>query len=388
MKTTDTLIVGASFSGLACAACLRHCKIGYHIIEKHDRIAAAWHSHYERLHLHTPKTGSWLPYKKFARNIPRYPSRLQVIDYLEDYQKTFNIEPEFNTEALTIKREGEIWITQTTKGVYSSRNLIMATGTYSKPQSLDFPGLDTFPGSAIHSSQYRTGKAYEGKKVLVVGFGNSACEIAIDLYEQGAFPTMAVRSPVNIVPRELLGIPILQLSYLLNALPPHIADRLSKPAIQWALGDIEPLGLQYPPYGALEKIRRELRPPVLDIGTIRHIRKGHIGIQKDIDHIDRNTIYFKDGARENFDAIVAGIGFLHDYADILQVDKSRFDDLNRPTRRQRHFGEQGLYFCGYWISPIGQIREIAGDAKRIAAHIKANPTIQADSGGTKAHDRS
>lgn len=371
MTTTDTLIVGASFSGLACAACLQRRNIDHRIIEKHAQIASPWRNHYERLHLHTHKGGSSLPYKKFARNIPRYPSRLQVIDYLEDYRKTFNIEPEFNTEALKIKRAGETWITTTSKDTYASRRVIMATGTFSKPKPLDFPGLETFPGPAIHSSQYKTGETYRGKNVLVVGFGNSACEIAIDLYEQGAFPTMAVRSPVNIVPRDLLGIPILQISSLLTPLPPNIADRLSKPAIQWAVGNIESLGLQRQAYGALEQIRRDMKAPVLDIGTIDHIRKGHIRIQKDIDHIDHNTIHFKNDAKENFDAIIAGIGFFHDSAGIVQAHESRFEDLNLSTRKQRHFGKDGLYFCGYWISPTGQIHEIAGDARRIARHIKA-----------------
>lgn len=372
MNTTDTLIVGASFSGLACAACLQRRNIDYRIIEKHAQIATPWRSHYDRLHLHTHKGGSSLPYKKFGRNIPRYPSRLQVIDYVEDYRKTFNIEPEFNTEALKVERAGDTWITKTSKGEYASHNLIMATGTYSKPKPLDFSGLETFPGTAIHSSQYKTGETYRGKNVLVVGFGNSACEIAIDLYERGATPTMAVRSPVNIVPRDLFGIPILQLSLLLSNLPPTIADMLSKPAIQWTVGNIESLGLQRQAYGALEQIRRDMKAPVLDIGTIGHIRKGHIKIQKDIDHIDHNIIHFKNAAKQDFDAIIAAIGFYPNHAEIVQIDESRFEDLNLPVRRQQHFGEQGLYFCGFWISPTGQMREIAHDAKRIARHIKAS----------------
>ena len=371
MSTTNTLIVGASVAGLASAACLRHHNIDYRIIEKHDQIATPWRDHYDRLHLHTHKAGSNLPYKQFAKDIPRYPSRLQVIDYLEGYREAFQIEPEFNTEALKIKRVNDTWITQTTKGFITSQNLIMATGAFSKPKPLDFPGLDTFPGPAIHSGEYKTAQPYQKKKVLIIGFGNSACEIAIDLYEQGAIPTMAVRSPVNIVPRDLLGIPILQLSTILSKLPPRLADKLSKPAIALAIGNIERLGLRKPPYGPLEQIRKDMKSPILDIGTIKHIRKGHIKIQPDIDHIDRQTIHFKNGAKEDFDAIIAGIGFYRDYADVLEVEKSRFDDLNHPTQKQKCFGSQGLYFCGYWISPTGQIREIAGDALRIAAHIKA-----------------
>ncbi|HVW62653.1 MAG TPA: NAD(P)-binding protein, partial [Puia sp.] len=88
-KAAHTLIIGASISGLAVAACLHRQKIEYLILEKQDRVAAPWHNHYDRLHLHTSKGLSNLPYKKFGKTIPRYPSRQEVIDYLEDYQRTF-----------------------------------------------------------------------------------------------------------------------------------------------------------------------------------------------------------------------------------------------------------------------------------------------------------
>lgn len=371
----NTLIVGASFSGLASAACLHQYDIDYRIIEKHHQIATPWRNHYDRLHLHTPKAGSNLPHKKFAKNIPRYPSRQQVIDYLEDYRKTFQIEPEFDTQALKIKRVDGTWITETTRGLFCSENIIMATGAFSQPKPLDFPGLETFPGRALHSSQFKTGKDYQGKKVLVVGFGNSACEIAIDLYEQGAMPTMAVRSQVNIVPRDLLGISIVQLSSLLSVLPPPIADKISSPFIEMAIGDVETLGLKKPPYGPLEQIWRDMQSPILDIGTLKHIRQGHIGIESDLDYIDHKTIYFKNGTKEDFDAIIAGIGYYRDYAEIVETDKSRFEDLKLPVRKQKYFGKDGLYFCGYWISPTGQIREIARDALQIAAHINSARSI-------------
>src|SRR5215831_16365237 len=83
---TNTLIVGASLSGLSCAAALQKKNVEYLIIEKQNRVCAPWRSHYERLHLHTNKRVSNLPFKKFGKNIPRYPNRLQVIEYLDEYQ--------------------------------------------------------------------------------------------------------------------------------------------------------------------------------------------------------------------------------------------------------------------------------------------------------------
>jgi len=205
--------------------------------------------------------------------------------------------------------------------------------------------------------------------VLVVGFGNSACEIAIDLYEQGAIPFMSVRSPVNVIPRDVLGLPVIELSLLLNRLPVRMADALSAPLLKWLIGDLNKLGLKKLPYGPLEEIRRDGNAPVLDIGTLQLIREGHIGMYGEMDHIAGETIHFMDGRKEVFHAIVAAIGYCQDYAEIVDVEKRRFEDLRLSVAKQKYFGEDGLYFCGYWISPTGQIREIGLDARKIAGDI-------------------
>ncbi len=369
MQQTNTLIVGASISGLASAASLQKRGIDYIIVEKQARVATPWRNHYERLHLHTNKRVSNLPYKKFGNTIPRYPSRQEVVDYLDDYQKGFNINPVFNTEAKSIKKEGEYWITETTNGTFKSRYIIIATGPFGKPKPIDFKGMETFTGNILHSCDYKTGKIFKGKSVLVVGFGNSACEIAIDLYEQGAIPSMAVRSPVNIIPRDLLGIPIMEISMLMSRLPPRMADTINAPILKILFGDISKLGLKKMPYGPFEEIKKDGNIPLLDIGTMGHIKKGHIKVYDNIDHIEGNTVHFIDGKKAAFDAIVAGIGYYRDYAEIIDVDKSRFEDLKLPVGKQQYFGNDGLYFCGFWIAPTGQIREIALDAVKIAKDI-------------------
>ena len=370
--TTNTLIIGASISGLASAACLQKKNIEYIIIEKEGKVASPWHNHYDRLHLHTSKRFSHLPYKKMAAAYPQYPSRLQVIEYLEDYQREFNIKHLFNTEALSVRREDDHWITTTGKDTFRSKYLIMATGAYGRPKPVQFKGMETFPGRILHSYDYRTGQDFKGQHVLVVGFGNSACEIAIDLYEQSAIPSMSARSPVNVIARDMLGIPILEISLLLSHLSPRVADALSAPVVRWVVGDLTRLGLKKLPYGPLEQIQRDGKAPVLDVGTVEHIRKGHIKIYDGIEHIEGRTVCFKDGRKEAFDAIVAAIGYYRDYAEFLEVEKERFQDLKASIDKQRFFGKDGLYFCGYWVSPTGQIREIGLDARKIARDIQKN----------------
>ena len=353
MRQTNILVVGASVSGLASASALRKNNLEYIIIEKENQVAAPWRRHYERLHLHTNKRVSSLPFKKWGSKIPRYPDRQQVIDYIDDYQKEFAIQPVFNTEAIAMRKEGGHWITEATNGVFESKYLIMATGAYGKARPVNFKGLETFPGKVLHSCEYRSGAVFRGQKVLLVGFGNSACEIAIDLYEQGAAPVMAVRSAVNVIPRDVLGVPVLELSILLSHLSPRVADAISAPLIRWLIGDIRKLGLRKKPFGPLEQISREGKAPVLDIGTIQHIRDGHIKIYGDIDHIEGDVVHFNDGRKEVFQAIVACIGYDRNYIGLVAIEGD------------------GLYFCGYRISPTGQIREISSDAKRIAKDISA-----------------
>ena len=369
MKQTNILIIGSSVSGLACAASLQKGNIEYTIIEKQNQVAWPWRKHYERLHLHTSKRFSNLPYKKFGSNVPRYPARQQVIDYLENYKKTFNINPVFNTAAISIKKESGFWITETNNGAFKSKYVVIATGAYSQPKSINFKGKETFTGNILHSCEYESGKQFKGQKVLVVGFGNSACEIAIDLFEQGAKPSMSVRSPVNVIPRDVFGIPVLELSLLIRKIPPRIADTLIAPLMNWLVGDLKTIGLKKLSFGPLEEIRREGKIPVLDIGTIRLIRNGNIKIYDDIELIIGKTVIFKNGKKEDFDSIVAAIGYNRNFDQIVEVEKDRFEDLNVCVDKQKYFGKDGLYFCGFWISPTGQFREISLDAMKIARDI-------------------
>ena len=369
MKEANTIIVGASISGLASAACLQKHGIEYIIIEKTNSVGTPWRNHYRRLHLHTNKRISNLPFKKFASAIPRYPSRQQVVDYLDDYQKEHMINPIFNTEAARIVKGPGGWMTETNNGVFKSKYVIIATGAFAKPKAVHVKGMATFPGQIVHSYDYKTGSDYKGQKVLVVGFGNSACEIAIDLYEQGARPSMAVRSPVNVIPRDVFGIPILELSIAMRGLPARFVDTVNAPLLRLLVGDITKLGLKKLPYGPLEQIQKMASIPLLDIGTIKHIREGHIRIYDDIDHIQGGTVHFSSGKKEDFDGIVAGIGYDNGHAGIVDVDPSRFEDLKHPVNKQKYFGKDGLYFCGFWIAPTGQIREIGLDARKIAKDI-------------------
>ena len=112
MISTHTLIVGASAAGLASAACLQKEGIGFIILEKYPQIATNWRNYYDRLHLHTSKKWSALPFKKFDRSLPKYPARQDVVDYLDNYLEGLKIQPVYSCEVLSLRKEESNWIAE------------------------------------------------------------------------------------------------------------------------------------------------------------------------------------------------------------------------------------------------------------------------------------
>ena len=369
MDSTDTIIIGAGAAGLASAACLQKKGVEFIVLEKQPMVATTWRNHYDRLHLHTSKKYSALPFKDFDSSVPKYPARRQVVDYLDNYANEFNIHPRFNTDVRSVKKEKQTWITSTNNGIYQSRSVIVSTGLNHTPNMPAFEGMNSFQGKILHSSQYKNGKEFAGKNVLVVGFGNSACEQAICLHEHDASPSLSVRSAVNVIPRDIFGFPVLEIGKLTSLLPARMADKINAPLIRMLVGDISKLGLRKSIYGPREQIEKQKRIPLLDIGTIKLIRLGYIKVYGNIARIEGNTIYFEDNRQQNFDAIILATGYRHDLESFLDLDSDQINDLENAASKQRFFGKDGLYFCGFYVSPMGMLREIGIEARKIAKDI-------------------
>lgn len=371
----DTIIIGASAAGLAAAKCLADQGVEAQVIEASDTIGLRWQNHYHRLHLHTPKSRSALPGLAFPPDTSRYPSRQQVVDYLQEYARTFGITPQFNTRVNRLSHDGTLWHLDTTNGPLTAPRVILATGYNNVPRRPDKPGLDSFPGPILHSSEYDSGRRFKGMRVLVVGFGNSGCEIAIDLHEQGASPAISVRGPVNVLPRDILGIPVLALGQVMRHLPPRLADTLTAPAVRLKLGDIRKLGLTPLDHGPMTQIARG-QVPLLDIGTLRLMRQGAILRHAGIARIEGDQVIFDDGRRDRFDAIVMATGYDHGLADLLDLPSEersqRLAELALPLPRRRLEGARGLFILGGYLSPRGMLYEIAREAEHVARQIAAS----------------
>ena len=369
-RTVDTLIIGASAAGLATAACLKRAGHGFEILEASDVVGPSWRHHYDRLHLHTPKSASALPGLPMPSEWPRYPSRDQVVDYLERYRTHHGLEPRFGQAVTRLEPTDGGWLATTEDDEWRAQTVVVATGANRRPVRPAWPGLDAFRGDVLHSSEFRNGDPWKGRPVLVVGFGNSACEQAIDLVERGALPHLAVRSPVNVLPRDVFGlVPVLQLGIVMQHLPPAVADALAWPMIRVTVGDIRKVGLRKLPYGPNAQIARDHHIPLLDIGTMDHIRAGRIGVHGGIERFTDDGVVFTDGETLAVDAVVLATGYRPGLDEFLVPWREVCDDEGTPRVSGGPTALPGLYFCGQFVSPAGMLREMGIEAGRIAAHL-------------------
>lgn len=365
----NTIIIGAGAAGLACAVCLTRAGISHVVLEKDAAIGSVWRNRYDRLHLHTTKTNSQLPFCQLPRDYPKYVSKDDFAKYLEKYAATFAVRPRFNQKVVKAFRRDNVWSVCTETETFSAHHLIIATGFAGKPRPCTWKGLENFQGTFLHSADYRSGKEFAGKKVLVVGFGNSACEIALCLYEHHAKPALSVRNCVTVLPRDIAGISIVSIAVLenwLTNLSPRLVDTINKPVLRLINGNFAKFGLRECAHGPLTQIIKSRKIPLLDIGTMALIRNNRITVYPGIEEVDSNRVKFTDGREDEFDAIVSATGYLPAFTEFLENWREQCDADGVPQISGRESNMPGLFFCGFRVSPTGMLREIGMEAKNIA----------------------
>jgi len=371
MPERDVLIVGAGPAGLACAAALADRGITSVVLEQAGHVAAAWRKHYDRLHLHTDKAHSALPGLPMPKAYPKYPSRDQVIEYLESYVDHNEISVELGERVTELRRSPDGWNVSTEASVWKARFVIMATGIAASPYSPDLPGLDSFAGEVMHSSGYTNAAAFQGRRVLVIGFGNSGGEIACDLAENGVDTALSVRGPVNVLPREIFGVSALSWAIAEAWMPPWLADRVSAPLIRWALGDIRRLGLEKSKKGPTAQVVEDGRVPLIDAGALDCLRRDEIVLRQGVDSVEGGRVRFVDGSSAQVDAIICATGYRPDLRELLPDAADLLDRHGHPLESGSRSGRGGLYFCNYHLARTGQLREAGIQAGIIADDIDA-----------------
>ncbi|MGM4983947.1 MULTISPECIES: flavin-containing monooxygenase [Rhizobium] len=369
MAIEETIIIGAGPAGLACASALRAKSCPSVVLEAADKLAASWRRHYDRLHLHTEKRHSALPGRPMPTGFPKYPSRLQIIDYLEDYARANDLHV-IAGKMVTCVRKKANWIVETADGdVLEARTVIIATGLSNSPVRPHWTGQDTFKGNIIHSCEYRNAFDLNAGRILVVGFGNSAGEIALECAEAGLEVAMSVRGPVNIVPREMFGVSTATIAIAQQHLPYRLVDAVNAPLLHLRYRDIEGMGLTRSKQGPLTTMIERGRTPLIDIGTIAKMRDGRIKVFPSIEISDGSSVLFTNGQSAEFDAIVQATGYTPSLDTLLPDLAERLPDGGKPARSELHPAKDGLYFCGFNAATTGLLRQIGIEARLIANSI-------------------
>lgn len=282
-----------------------------------------------------------------------------------------------NASVVEVRRDGGKWRAEAGENSKSAPVVIVATGWAGFPHAPTWPGMETFGGSVLHSSRYRNPKPYAGQRTLVVGFGNSGGEIALDLAEAGVDVTVSVRGPVHVLPRDLLGLPIMTWAIAQRRVPARIVDALSAPAIRLAVGSLDELGLARPAKGPRRMVEEDGRVPFIDIGALAQIRAGRIKVRGDIERFASNTVVFAQSPPEPFDAVILATGFRPDLRALLPDAKGVLSDAGKPFVSGAPTAERGLFFCGAIASATGQLREIGIEAARIAEAVAMDRSFRA-----------
>ncbi|CAI9759655.1 unnamed protein product [Fraxinus pennsylvanica] len=374
------VIVGAGPSGLAVSACLKEKGLPSLVLERSNCIASLWQQKtYDRLRLHLPKQFCELPFMSFPEDFPTYPSKQQFIQYLEAYAKKFDIRPVFNANVVSAEYDQSLgfWRVWTVGSKdneidheYVSRWLIVATGENAEEMVPQIEGTEEFGGTIIHTSGYTSGDAFRGKRVLVVGCGNSGMEVCLDLCNHNAFPSLVVRDTVHILPREMLGKSTFGLSmWLLKWLPMSLVDSLLLLVSRLIIGDTAKFGIERPQMGPLQVKNLSGKTPVLDVGTLDKIKSGIIKVCPGIRIVRHLSVEFVNGNTENFDAIILATGYRSNVPSWLKEKEmfSQKDGLPKRAFPNGWKGESGLYAVGFTKRGL---MGASMDAKRIAQHLE------------------
>jgi cation diffusion facilitator CzcD-associated flavoprotein CzcO len=348
-------VIGAGAAGLSAIQQLREAGHDAVCFEKTDRVGGHWHTDYDALHLITSRNTTSFENFPMPSHYPHFPRRDQVRDYIESYAEAkghrefirFNTAVESVTPVETAGRAGSAgWRVATSDGATETFDgVLIANGHLWDPKVPRVPGH--FDGIQLHSSQYSNVSDLKGDKVLVVGAGNSGCDIAVDVAQHRLEADVVMIQGLHFQPKSYFGRPRQELEFL-RQFSPSEQDFINRLMSRLVLGD-------WRDYGMPEPASRTLADGATTVNTLLPywIHHGRIGVRPGIERFDGHTVHFADGSSAEYDNILWATGFnvslpfLAD--DLIPWEKGV------PVRRAAGILPEGvdqLYFIGL-IAPRG-----------------------------------
>ena len=310
--TSKYCIIGAGSSGITAAKNLKQVGLPYEVFEREDGIGGNWYygkahsSVYRSIHLISSKPLTEYTDYPMPSEYPDYPSHAQVLEYFESYVRQFDLEKDiqFNTEVTRVEPDEGCWrVTLGNGEMRRYAGVIIANGHNWQPRFPEYPG--TFTGQVLHSCQYKTADTLRDKRVLVVGAGNSGCDIAVEAAQNAAKTFHSVRRGYYYVPKYLFGTPADQVGELSLKLRVPLAVRwaVNTFLLRMVAGTPQKFGLPKPDHKLFET------HPIVNSQMLYYVGHGDITPKPDVEELRGERVRFTDGSEEPIELIIYATGF-------------------------------------------------------------------------------
>ncbi len=312
-------VIGAGSSGLTAAKNLKQQGIDCDVIEKNDDVGGNWYygkpgsSVYKSTHLISSKALTEYTDFPMAKSLPDYPNHWQVHDYLKSYARHFGLYDliVFNTGVTRIDKAPNpadaatpFWdVTLSTGETRRYGGVVICNGHNWDPRRPSYPGA--FDGLALHSCEYKTPDVLCDKRVLVVGAGNSGCDVAVESAQNAAATFLSTRRGYFYAPKFVMGRPSDQVNErFLKLRAPLWLMRLSYMLVlKMTVGMPQDFGLPRPDHKLFES------HPIVNQTLLYYAGHGAIAHKPDIAELRGDRVAFKDGSEERIDVIIYATGF-------------------------------------------------------------------------------
>ncbi|MEZ5076048.1 MAG: NAD(P)-binding domain-containing protein [Solirubrobacterales bacterium] len=363
-------VIGAGSSGIVACQILQARGIPFDCFEKGSFIGGNWRyendngmsAAYRSLHINTSRRVMAFKALPMPDHYPDYPDHFQMAAYFDEFADHFGLREQiqFRTEVVALEPiEGEWEATVEAKDGRRSeryRAVLVANGHHWDPRWPEpgFPGADEFGGEQIHAHEYRVPDVLEGKRVLVLGIGNSATDIAVESSRIAARTFIAMRRGAYVIPKYLNGKPIDELTHPATSMLPLAVQRFfAGRALGVAAGKMTAYGLPKPDHKLFEA------HPTVSSELLPRIGHGDIEVKPNLDRFTGGRgVRFADGTEEQVDLVVYCTGYKISFPFLDPEVFSAPDNRMPLYRRVVAVDRPGLYFIGF-IQPFGPIMPLA-----------------------------
>jgi cation diffusion facilitator CzcD-associated flavoprotein CzcO len=304
------IVIGAGGAGLTAAHALLKAGVQVMVLEKEARLAEPWHRRHAQLHLNTHRDLSALPGVAFPAGTPAFPHRSAVIRHLNEFRAMHRVPVEFGVSVDEIAFDGDHWLVQTSAGPRLARHVIIATGRDRQPYIPAWKGMKAFAGRVIHSAEFGDANDYAGRKILVVGAGNSGFDALNHLVRvDTAQIWLSARNGPALLPKRIGRIAVHRFSPILARLPFKLADAVMAATQRLVFGDLAAFGLPPTPSGGASRLASDYTAIAADDGAVDAIKDGRIIVVPTVREFTRDTVVFDNGVTIQPDIVIAATGY-------------------------------------------------------------------------------